>query len=172
MKKLLFFALVIILFACQSPKDKDNVELTNFTRELISLYINDTENGYFMETADEIIVISDTDLSFYQLWVFANISEEYVYCDDSFLGQTKYMGYTVKVHGEENPMIYDVKKKLKGKKRCVPKYIEYDPPVWQICIYKKDNTLCEKKTEKCRYGKDVSDIKKIVEKYWGTSNVP
>ena len=158
------------LLACQSPKDLDNVELTDFTKDLISLYVNDVENECRSDGTDEIILISETDSSCFSLFVFSNHTDEYEYCDDTFLGQTNYMGYTVKVHGDENPLFYNVSGNQKKHKRCKPKYIEYDPLVWSVCLNKKDLSIRKRDTYKIlQYHDDISDIQNLVASYFPPS---
>lgn len=155
------------LLACQLPKD--NVQLTQFTKDLISLYVNDVENECRSDV-DEIILISKTTPSYIYLYVFSNHTDEYNYCDNSFLGQTNHRGYNVKVHGDKNLVFFNLTAKLKKHKRCKPKYIEYDPQVWTVCLNKKDLSIRKRDTYKIiQYRDDISDIQDLVDRHFHPS---
>jgi hypothetical protein len=157
--------------SCQAKKENNNIVLTDFTKELIFLYINDVENLNAKNRKDEIIIISVTDTSYYYLSVFANNGREYKFCREDFVGQTLYSGYLIRVFGNESAIFYSVKEKIKGQKRCNNNFTEYDPNVWQICFY-KDQSFCKLKTYKVTVDEDITEIQNLAEKYFGVSNVP
>ena len=127
--------------SCQAKKE-NNVVLTDFTKELISMYINDVENLNAKNRKDEIIIISVADTSYYYLSIFATNSKEYKFCREDFVGQTLYAGHLIRVFGNENAIFYSVTNKIKTQKRCNDNFTEYDPSVWQICFY-KDLSFCK-----------------------------
>ncbi len=61
--------MVCSFISCQAKKENSNVVLTDFTKELVSMYINDIENLMQKKQKDEIIIISVTDTLHYYLSV-------------------------------------------------------------------------------------------------------
>ena len=163
---------IILLFcmvACQPSAKNDNLEMTEFTKELVYSYLNDKQSVSTINGSDEIIIVSSTDDNCFYLSIFANNPKEYTYCRDDYLGQTIFMGRTVKVFGDENNLFILLSKKVKWKKRCNPSYEEYDPTVWHICLY-KNRSLCTEKTFKCSPEEDISILQSLVDKYFGISS--
>lgn len=158
------------LISCQTKKDNNNVILTDFTEELISLYINDVVNINAKNRQDEIIIISVTDTSYYYLSIFANNSNEYKFCRESFIGQTSYSGHLIRIFGDENPMFYLVTEEMKKQKKCKDNNIEYDPNIWQICFY-KNKSLNKMRTYEIRPSEDISAIQRLAEKYFMVSQI-
>lgn len=154
--------------SCQTKKGDNNVILTDFTKDLISLYINDALNIDAKNRKDEIIVTAFADTSYYYLSVFANNRKEYKFCREDFIGKTVYLEHSVKVFGDKNPMFYSVNKEIKKQKRCKDNYTEYDPNVWQICFY-KDESFNKMRTYKTTQNEDISDIQYLAEKYFKVS---
>lgn len=165
-----------MLIACcsvsyQTKKGKNNVELTDFTKDLISLYINDALNIDAKNRKDAIIVTAVADTSYYYLSVFANNCKEYKFCREDFIGQTVYLGHLVRIFGDESSMFYSVNEKIKKQERCKDNYTIYDPNVWQICFY-KNKSFNKMRTYKTTLSKDISTIQSLAEKFFGASNVP
>lgn len=154
--------------SCQAKKGNNNVMLTDFTKELISLYINDAQNLNAKNKKDEIIVTFIADTSYYYLSVFANNRKEYKFCREDFIGQTMYLGHLVRIFGDENSMFYSVNEKIKKQERCKDNYAIYDPNVWQVCFY-KDNSFNKMRTYKTILSEDISDIQSLAEKYFTVS---
>lgn len=154
--------------SCQAKKGDDNVILTDFTKDLISLYINDAVNINVRNRKDEIIVTAVADTSYYYLSVFANNRKEYKFCRKDFIGQTLYLGHLVRIFGDENSMFYSVNEKVKKQKQCKDNYTIYDPNVWQICFY-KDKSFNKMRTYKTTQNEDISDIQSLAEKYFKVS---
>ena len=154
--------------SCQTKKGDNNVILTDFTKDLISLYINDALNIDAKNRKDEIIVTAVADTSYYYLYVFANNRKEYKFCREDFIGQTQYLEYLVRIFGDESSMFYSVNEKVKKQERCEDNYTEYDPNVWQICFY-KDRSFNKMRTYKTRQNEDISAIQNLVEKYFKVS---
>lgn len=173
MKTIIIFSVIFVICSftsCQAKKENSNVMLTDFTEELISLYINDVKNLNAKNRKDEIIIISFTDTSYYYLSVFANNSKEYKFCREDFVGQTLYSGHLIRVFGDESTIFYSIKEKSKSQKRCNHIFTEYDPSVWQVCFY-KDKSFCKMKTYKVTTDGDISIIQDLAERYFGTSDM-
>lgn len=162
--------MIFSFISCQKKKENSNVELTDFTKELISLYLNDAENLNAKNRKDEIIINYFTDTLRYYLSVFSNNSKEYNFCREDFVGQTLYLGHLIRIFGDENAIFYSVKEKIKSQKRCNDNFTEYDPSVWQVCFY-KDNSFCKMKTYKVTADGDISAIQKLAEKYFEPSDI-
>lgn len=150
-------------------ESKDNIIFTDFTKELISLYINDVENLNAKNRKDEIIITSFTDTSYYYLSVFANNDKEYKFCRDDFVGQTLYLGHLIRVFGDEGSIFYSTLKKNKRLKKCKQDSIIYDPNVWDICFH-KDLSFCKMKTYKTNIYEDISAIQSLAERYFSVSD--
>ncbi|MDR2815625.1 MAG: energy transducer TonB [Proteiniphilum sp.] len=168
------FGIIFMIFSfisCQTKKENSNVILTDFTKELISTYINDVENLNAKNSKDEIIIISVADSLHYYLSVFANNSKEYKFCREDFVRQTSYLGHLIRVFGNENSNFYSVINEIKIQKRCSDNFTEYDPSVWRICFY-KDLSFCKMRTYKVIADEDISAIQSLAEKHFGISNVP
>lgn len=154
--------------SCQAKKGNNNVKITDFTKDLISLYINDALNIDAKNRKDEIIVTAVADTSYYYLSVFANNHKEYKFCREDFIGKTVYLGHTVKVFGDKNPMFYFVNEEIKKQGRCKDNCTEYDPNVWYISFY-KDKTFNKMRTYKTTPSEDISEIQKLAKKYFKVS---
>jgi hypothetical protein len=157
--------------SCLAKKENNNVVLTDFTKELISLYINDVENLNAKNRKDGVIIISVTDTSYYYISVFANNGKEYKFCREDFVGQTLYSGHLIRVFGDTSSIFYSVNGKIKSQKQCNDNFTEYDPNVWQNCLY-KDKSFCKMKTYNVSVYEDITAIQNLSEKYFGVSNVP
>ncbi|MDR1859701.1 MAG: hypothetical protein LBR06_02110 [Bacteroidales bacterium] len=174
MKTIRIFSVVFMIYSfmsCHAKKESSNVVLSDFTKELISLYINDVENINAKNRKDEIIIISVTDTSHYYLSVFANNSKEYKFCRKDFVGQILHLGHLIKVFGDTSSIFYSVNEKIKTQKRCNDNFTEYDPSVWHVCLY-KDKSLCKAKTYKVNDYEDITVIQNLAEEYFGTPNTP
>lgn len=154
--------------SCQSKTGNNNIVLTDFTKELISLYINDAINIDAKNRKYPIMLIAVEDTSYYYLSVFANNRKDYHYCGEVFTGQTLYLGHSVKVFGDKNPMFYSVNGEIKKQKRCKDNYTIYDPNVWHICFF-KDGSFNKMRTYKTTQNEDISDIQELGEKYFKAS---
>jgi hypothetical protein len=154
--------------SCQTKKGHNNVKLTDFTKDLISLYINDALNIDAKNRKDAIIVTAIEDSSHYYLSVFANNRKEYKFCREDFIGQTEYLGHLVRIFGDKSSMFYSVNEKIKKQERCKDNYTVYDPNVWQICFY-KNKSLNKMRTYKTTHDKDIADIQSLAEKYYKVS---
>ena len=166
----IIFVICYYFIACQTKKENKDVELTDFTKELVFMYINDVENHNTKNRKDEIIIVSAKDTLCYYLSIFANNSKEYKFCREDFIGQTSYSGHLVRVFGNENSNFYSVANGYKVQKRCNDNFTEYDPSVWQICFY-KNMSFCKMKTYKVTIDENISEIQNLAEKYFGTSNI-
>lgn len=164
-KKILFsFTLLIIcnfIFGQAKNRNRD-VLLTDFTQELILLYLNDMNNS---DRKDEIIIRTYTDSINYYLFIHSNNSLSYKYCRDDFVGEISYLGYSIKIYGEQKSIFYFVKKKIKHQMPCEVVFMEYDPIIWEICLY-KDLSFCKQKSYKVTINGDMTLIQNLVEKYF------
>lgn len=156
------------IVSCKAKKGNNNVMLTGFTKDLISLYINDAVNINAKNRKDEIVVTAVADTSYYYLSVFANNRKEYKFCREDFIGQTVYLGHLVRIFGDESSIFYSVNEKIKKQERCKDNYTEYDPNVWQICFY-KDKSFNKMRTYKTTLSEDISTIQSLAEKYFTVS---
>lgn len=154
--------------SCQAKKGNNNIMLTDFTKDLISLYINDAVNINAKNRKDEIIVTAVADTSYYYLSVFANNRKEYKFCREDFIGQTLYLGHLIRVFGDENSMFYSVKQESKRIAKCKQDSIIYDPNIWQIVFY-KDKSFNKMRTYKTTPSEDISTIQSLAEKYFKVS---
>lgn len=164
--KIMFMACCFV--SCQVNSGDNNIVLTDFTKDLISLYINDTLNIDVKYRKDEIIVTAVEDTAYHYLSVFANNRKEYKYCGEEYIGQTLYLGHSVRVFGDENPMFYSVTERIKKQKRSKVDYSIYDPNVWQIC-FNKDESFNKWRTYKTTPNEDISEIHKLAVKYFKAS---
>ena len=105
MKKHIILFVACIFISCSS--NKESVTLTDFTKELIAMYINDTDNSE-VKINDEIILISTTDTLYYYLSIFSNNSKLHNFCREDFIGQTSYFGHLISVFGDENSNFFIV----------------------------------------------------------------
>jgi len=157
------------LMSCQTRKG--NVELTDFTRELISLYINDLDNLNARNRKDVIIIGGFTDTLHHYFFIFAvsrRVADLY-YCEEA-IGQTSYLGHLVRVFGNKNSIFYSIKDNIKIRKRCNKNDdidIAHNPNVWQILLHKDMSFY---KIHKSINNEDISAIENLVERFFG--NVP
>lgn len=170
MKTIRGFILLFTVYTFISCQEKNNVELTDFTKELISMYINDSDNRVAKDRKDEIIIVSYTDTLRYHLSVFANDRRSYKFCREDFVDETFYLGHLIRVFGEENSVFYSINEKNKRVKRCkedkFPPF--YDPLVWEFSLY-KDYSFCKMKTYKVTADGHISAIQSLAEKYFKIS---
>lgn len=172
MKTIKVFLIFFTVWTFISCQENNSVELTDFTKELISMYINDSDNRVSKDGKDEIIVISYTDTLHYHLSIFANNRKSYKFCREDFVGQTLYLGHLIRVFGEENSVYYCIIEKNKRVTRCKEdKYPPiYDPLVWQFSLY-KDLSFCKMKTYKVTADGDISAIQSLAEEYFKISEI-
>lgn len=160
--------MLFCMVACRPFVKDDNIELTEFTKDMINLYLNDEKNVSDRDVANEIIILSYTDDTCNYLSIFANNPKAYKYCSDDYLGQTKFMNHAVKAFGDENTLFFLLNKKVKWKRRCNPSYVEYDPNVWYICMH-KDGSLCTQETYRIAPHEDITVVESLVDKYFSVS---
>ncbi len=166
MRIILGIILLYSLFACQSPEDINNIELTEFSKELVSMYVNNEQNIGARNRKDEIIIVSTTSDTCCYLSVFANNSSEYNYCRTDFLGQTMYLGHTVRVFGNEHEAFFSIKRNLKKQEPCFPSYDCYDPNVWFICFKKNGSLYTEIAYQYDELERDLSNLQALVRRHF------
>lgn len=167
-----YFFITFALFtfvSCQTQQEK-NIELKEFTKHLIELYINDIENLNAKRRKDEIILISNTDSLYFYLDIFSNNTGEYEFDRDDYIGRTMYLGHLVRIFGDNNRIFYSANKNPVRHSRISRNKIEYDPNIWTVCFY-RDTTFCKAKTNKGTPSEDISEIEKLSEKYFNVSSV-
>ena len=151
--------------SCSGNRD---IVLTDFTKELISIYLNDSEHIQAQKRKDEIILISTTDSLYYTLLIFSNNSKSYKYETFDFVGRTIYMGHSIKAFGDKIPIFYSGNNFVKQKRQDIPNMKEYDPSVWQVSFY-KDSSFCKMRTYKTTPSENIADIENLAKKYFKIS---
>ena len=165
MRKIISFIFITWFISCSGSRD---IVLTDFTKELISIYLNDSEHIQAQKRKDEIILISTTDSLYYTLLIFSNNSKSYKYETFDFVGRTIYMGHSIKAFGDKIPIFYSGNNFVKQKRQDIPKMKEYDPSVWQVSFY-KDSSFCKMRTYKTTPSENIADIENLAKKYFKIS---
>ena len=165
MRKIISFIFITWFISCSGNRD---IVLTDFTKELISIYLNDSEHIQAQKRKDEIILISTTDSLYYTLLIFSNNSKSYKYETFDFVGRTIYMGHSIKALGDKIPIFYSGNNFVKQKRQDIPNMKEYDPSVWQVSFY-KDSSFCKMRTYKTTPSENIADIENLAKKYFKIS---
>ena len=165
MRKIISFIFITWFISCSGNRD---IVLTDFTKELISIYLNDSEHIQAQKRKDEIILISTTDSLYYTLLIFSNNSKSYKYETFDFVGRTIYMGHSIKAFGDKIPIFYSGNNFVKQKRQDIPNLKEYDPSVWQVSFY-KDSSFCKMRTYKTTPSENIADIENLAKKYFKIS---
>ena len=165
MRKIISFIFITWFISCSGNRD---IVLTDFTKELISIYLNDSEHIQAQKRKDEIILISTTDSLYYTLLIFSNNSKSYKYETFDFVGRTIYMGHSIKAFGDKIPIFYSGNNFVKQKRQDIPNMKEYDPSVWQVSFY-KDSSFCKMRTYKTTPSENIADIENLTKKYFKIS---
>jgi len=153
------------LMSCQ-PR-KGNIELTDFTKEFISLYVNHSDNFFAKNRRNEVLIRSSTGTLHYNLSIlFWDLTPSW-YSEEEFLGQTFYSGYRIRVFGKENPILFTVKDDVVRRRRQKDVFLDLsNPNIWGISLHKKDMSLCKIKTFKTRNYRDVSDLENFAKRFF------
>ena len=165
MRKIISFIFITWFISCSGSRD---IVLTDFTKELISIYLNDSEHIQAQKRKDEIILISTTDSLYYTLLIFSNNSKSYKYETFDFVGRKIYMGHSIKAFGDKIPIFYSGNNFVKQKRQDIPNMKEYDPSVWQVSFY-KDSSFCKMRTYKTTPSENIADIENLAKKYFKIS---
>ena len=165
MRKIISFIFITWFISCSGNRD---IVLTDFTKELISIYLNDSEHIQAQKRKDEIILISTTDSLYYTLLIFSNNSKSYKYETFDFVGRTIYMGHSIKAFGDKIPIFYSGNNFVKQKRQDIPNMKEYDQSVWQVSFY-KDSSFCKMRTYKTTPSENIADIENLAKKYFKIS---
>ena len=171
-----------ISFSCERNTYADplnNIELTDFTKALISLYLRDSIVQGDMHYYNEITLINHSldTVSYLSLW--ANDREQYKRdCYESYVGEgveyrgkTTYSGYSIRVFGAEDSRFFSVSSEAPKQGRCVINCYEYDPLELQLCI-DLDNTIYKDRTFFITLDKDISGIDSLVIHYLARDHRP
>jgi len=159
----------IIICSFTSCKTKSNVVLSDFTKELIALFINESDDDYYSVRANdkkyEIIISTFTDTSEYYLRIHFNGNKSYKCWRNDFVGKTSYLGQRVMVYGNVESVFYTVEQELKPQKPCRKvEYPRYSPTTWGV-ILNKDLSF----NSPIAYGvegNDISLIENLASKYF------
>ena len=165
MRKIISFIFITWFISCSGNRD---IVLTDFTKDLISINLNDSEHIQAQKRKDEIILISTTDSLYYTLLIFSNNSKSYKYETFDFVGRTIYMGHSIKAFGDKIPIFYSGNNFVKQKRQDIPNMKEYDPSVWQVSFY-KDSSFCKMRTYKTTPSENIADIENLAKKYFKIS---
>ena len=142
MRKIISFIFITWFISCSGNRD---IVLTDFTKELISIYLNDSEHIQAQKRKDEIILISTTDSLYYTLLIFSNNSKSYKYETFDFVGRTIYMGHSIKAFGDKIPIFYSGNN------------------------FVKDSSFCKMRTYKTTPSENIADIENLAKKYFKIS---
>lgn len=158
---------ICFFMSCQTRKN--NIELTDFTRELISLYINDPDNFDMTSERGKIIITSNTNKHYHCLSIYfhpRSIYYDYDFGNGNFVGQTTYLGHLIRVYGDESSIFYSVKDKINTQRRRRNGLDdEWNPNVWTLCLH-YDMSFCKMRTSKRINNQDVSAMQNLVEKHF------
>lgn len=174
--------LLSISLSCERNTYADplnNIELTDFTKALISFYLQDSIVQGDMHYYNEITLINHSldTVSYLSLW--ANDREQYKRdCYESYVGEgveyrgkTTYSGYSIRVFGAEDSRFFSVSSVAPKQGRCVINCYEYDPLELQLCI-DLDNTIYKDRTFFITLDKDISGIDSLVIHYLARDHRP
>ena len=161
----LFALLLLALTSCQNRRG--DIELTDFTKDLVNLYWNDEMKAHYgkFNKPAEIIIMAYTDSSNFWMEIFW---DDNMFCYDDYLGKTRCSGHPVKVFGDEDSMFYTVRTKAEHQK-CTDAYLEFDPLVWSI-VFNKDKSIDKIRTHSNYPNQDISGVLSLAEKYYPVSH--
>ena len=166
--------MVAVIFSCfcSTYKGNDNVNLSDFTQEVITLYLDDSLNIGPKNRNDDIILISSTDSSHFYLTLFSHENNHFCHSQDDYVGTCHYLGHKVKVFGQDSSMFYSLKNRVLSKtKRYDSSFIcEYDPIVWCVSFY-RDTSFDKMRTHKSTVEEEIFDIQTIAKKFYKISKV-
>ena len=135
MRKIISFIFITWFISCSGNRD---IVLTDFTKELISIYLNDSEHIQAQKRKDEIILISTTDSLYYTLLIFSNNSKSYKYETFDFVGRTIYMGHSIKAFGDKIPIFYSGNNFVKQKRQDIPNHkVKANNPILSFLCFGK-----------------------------------
>ena len=153
----------------------ENIELSEFSKECISLYLNDSIiNSFYTQSYDEITLrcyLYDT-LMYFNIYqnrseIYKHICYECFVGDLPYLGRTSYSGKTVRVFGEENPMFLHVYGKARAQGKCRKEYWEFDPIEWFV-VFNRDSSFCKAETNLWEET-DMTPVLELANNYFGTA---
>ena len=151
----------------------ENIELSAFSKECISLYLKDSIINSFSQSYDEITLrcYSYDTLMYFNIYqnqseIYKHICYECFVGDLPYLGRTSYSGKTVRVFGEENPMFLHVYGKARAQGKCRKEYWEFDPIEWFV-VFNRDSSFCKAETNLWEET-DMTPVLELADKYFGT----
>ena len=131
----------------------ENIELSEFSKECISLYLKDSIiNSFYAQSYDEITLCcySYDTLMYFNIYqnkseIYKHICYECFVGDIPYLGRTSYSGKTVRVRKE---------------------YWEFDPIEWFV-VFNRDSSFCKAETNLWEET-DMTPVLELADKYFGT----
>lgn len=168
--KIISAILFFVVISCNSGKNH-NAILTDFTKELITMYLDDSTNNDARELKDDIILSYTSDSTFYYLSIYSTEHNSKHICKSEMIGSTFFEGHSILIFGEKESIFFKILKGVneKSKKRQELVMDIFDPNVWEICLY-KDSSICKTKTVKLTIEEDITPIQKLVEKHFNMVN--
>lgn len=159
----LFALIIILLTSCE--KKVDNIELTAFTKEFISMYVSEIEITEYADKPSVIVMNIFVDSSRYNLNIFSYDGDQFNYCRDDYIGETRLNNTLVKVFGDSCPIFYNFKNKISQSIPCVDNMLEYDPLVWNLAL-NADSSFNKMRTYCIEPNGDISSVCDLVKKYF------
>lgn len=169
-----FYLLAITLTAIACERNTysdpiDNIELTSLTKDIITLYLEDSLVIDNLGTDDEITLVCFPLDTCSSLSLWSNNSEQYrrdcyenyVGEDVKYLGKTAYHNYCIRVFGMADSLFFSVLKDAPKQGRCIKAYYEYDPIEWYICI-NADGSLFRERSYLLSADHDLSSIDSLL----------
>ena len=172
-------ALIFVVFSIVSCQQRqDNIVLTDFTKELISLYIDENIDEYLQEIGESPIIViatyTDTlnhfltvrfEAPYFDIWRWGCFATERY-----FVGRTTYRGFDIRVFGEKESVFHSGAKNIQRIENFGCEEVDgYLPPMWLI-VFHKDLSFCKMRTIKGRADEDISDIQRLAERHFKVSN--
>lgn len=141
-----------------------DIRLTRFTKDLISLYIDQT-----MESTGHGNIVIDCieDSIHYYVRLF---EDSYINIKQYINNPLLYKGHNVILSGASLPILFSKHITDKFSLSIEEHEINYDPIIWQVAFH-KDYTLCKMFTYKSNPEDDISDIIKLAKKSLNGSEI-
>lgn len=166
----------ILVLSCGNnwqSDETDNIVLSEFSKELISLYLQDSIVLSLKEAYDEITLCCFEVDSHMVINIWENHSQQYrYYCtscyvgDYQYLGRTFWEGKTIRFFGKENQRFFIINGNAKKQGRCRTINIEYDPLEWYL-FFNKDYSLNHEYTNLVYENRDLSVVDSLVSEHFG-----
>jgi|GEM_PF-417826 len=178
---ILSIAIIFSIFtSCNNRYGSNEVILSDFLKELITLYLNDPENYYEASRKGNIIILTETDWLNYFISIHAatpnprfildfRVGTRVTFCEYDFVGETSYLGHTVRIYGSSDSFFdspFFSTRGFKFQKPCRNHFLGcYNPNIWEVALY-KDLSFSKMRTFKTVNDNDISLIQKLVERHF------